>query len=39
LHFTIFDAEGYGVVQGKYTNVYGNYMVPFGYTYNPLEFL
>lgn len=39
LHFTIFDAEGYGVAPGKYENIYGPYQVPFGASYNPLEFL
>ncbi len=39
LHFTIFDAEGFGVSQGKYTKIYGPYTVPYGYTYNPLDFL
>ncbi len=39
LHFTVMDAEGYGVTDGKYTNVYGAYSVPFGATYNPLDFL
>ena len=39
LHFTVFDAEGYGVSEGKYSNIYGAYRVPYGYTYNPLEFL
>ena len=39
LHFTVFDAEGFGVQNGKYTKIYGPYRVPYGYTYNPLEFL
>lgn len=39
LHFTVFDAEGFGVAQGAYTKIYGPYTVPFGYTYNPLDFL
>lgn len=39
LHFTVFDAEGFGISQGKYTKVYGSYSVPYGYTYNPLDFL
>jgi murein DD-endopeptidase MepM/ murein hydrolase activator NlpD len=39
LHFTLFDEEGYGVVEGKFPNVFGPYRVPYGATYNPLEFL
>jgi murein DD-endopeptidase MepM/ murein hydrolase activator NlpD len=38
LHFTIFDTEGFGISQGKSTKVYGRYTVPYGYTYNPLDF-
>ncbi len=39
LHFTIFDCDGYKVTAGTYTNIYGHYSVPSGYTYNPLDFL
>lgn len=39
IHFTLFDAEGYGVADGKYPKIYGPYRVPYGYAYNPLEFL
>lgn len=39
LHFTIFDAEGFGISTGKYSKTYGSYSVPYGYTYNPLDFL
>jgi murein DD-endopeptidase MepM/ murein hydrolase activator NlpD len=39
LHFTVFDQEGFGVNDGKYTNIYGAYKVPYGYTYNPMNFL
>lgn len=39
LHFTVFDAEGFGIQTGAYTKVYGHYTVPYGYTYNPLDFL
>lgn len=39
IHFGVYDAQGFGVSQGKYTSVYGNYKVPYGYTYNPLDFL
>lgn len=39
LHFGVYDAEGFGVSDGKYANIYGPYKIPFGYTYNPLDFL
>lgn len=39
LHFTIFDCNGYSVTPGKYTEIYGNYSVPSGVTYNPMNFL
>lgn len=39
LHFTVFDARGFGVQAGAYTKTYGPYMVPYGATYNPLDFL
>jgi murein DD-endopeptidase MepM/ murein hydrolase activator NlpD len=39
IHFGVYDAEGFGVNEGKYKNIYGNYKIPYGYTYNPLEFL
>ena len=39
IHFGVYDAEGFGVSEGKYENIYGPYKVPFGYTYNPLDFL
>jgi murein DD-endopeptidase MepM/ murein hydrolase activator NlpD len=35
LHFTVFDAEGFGVQAGKYSSTYGYYSIPFGYTYDP----
>ena len=35
LHFTIFDCEGYRVADGAH----GDYKVPTGYTYDPLDFL
>lgn len=38
LHFTVFDCEGFGIQEGKYSKVYGSYSVPYGYTYNPLDF-
>ncbi len=39
LHFGVYDAEGFGVKSGAYPKIYGPYKVPFGYTYNPLDFL
>ena len=39
LHFTVFDAVGFGVANGAYPQTYGPYQVPYGYTYNPLDFL
>ncbi len=39
LHFTVFDAEGYGVAPGTLTKIYGPYQVPYGATYNPIGYL
>jgi murein DD-endopeptidase MepM/ murein hydrolase activator NlpD len=39
LHFGVYDAEGFGIATGAYTKIYGPYKVPYGYTYNPLNFL
>ncbi len=39
IHFGVYDAEGFGVKNGAYTNIYGPYRLPYGYTYNPLDFL
>ncbi len=39
IHFGVYDAEGFGVSDGKYSNIYGPYKLPYGYTYNPLDFL
>src|SRR6185369_6976107 len=39
LHFGVYDAEGFGVNDGAYPKIYGPYKVPYGYTYNPLDFL
>jgi murein DD-endopeptidase MepM/ murein hydrolase activator NlpD len=39
LHSTVFDCEGFGISQGKYSKVYGTYSVPYGYTYDPGTFL
>ncbi len=39
LHFTVFDAEGYGVSKGTLVKQFGTYYVPYGATYNPMDFL
>lgn len=39
IHFTVFDARGFGVTDGTLTKIYGTYQVPYGATYNPLDFL
>lgn len=39
LHFTIFDEEGFNIKDGAYQSIYGPYQIPYGYTYNPLNFL
>ncbi len=39
IHFTVFDANGFGVAPGTLTKTYGPYQVPYGATYNPLSFL
>jgi murein DD-endopeptidase MepM/ murein hydrolase activator NlpD len=40
LHFTVFDARGFGVAPGAYPKIYGGtYQVPYGATYSPLDFL
>jgi len=39
LHFTVFDAVDFGIKDGAYPKVYGPYQIPYGYTYNPLDFL
>jgi len=38
VHFTVFDAEGFGIANGAYTKIYGPYRVPYGYTYDPFNF-
>jgi murein DD-endopeptidase MepM/ murein hydrolase activator NlpD len=38
LHFSVFDANGYGVAKGTVAR-YGDYMVPYGVSYNPFDFL
>ncbi len=39
IHFGVYDAEGFGVNTGTYSKIYGSYKVPYGYTYNPMDFL
>ena len=39
LHFTVFDEDGFGIKDGAYQSTYGSYQIPYGYTYNPLDFL
>jgi murein DD-endopeptidase MepM/ murein hydrolase activator NlpD len=39
LHFTVFDCEGFGISRGQHSATYGSYSVPYGYTYNPMDFL
>jgi len=39
LHFTVFDEEGFGIKHGQYSAKYGSYDIPYGYTYNPKNFL
>jgi len=39
LHFGVYDADGFGVSDGAYSKIYGAYKVPYGSTYNPLDFL
>jgi murein DD-endopeptidase MepM/ murein hydrolase activator NlpD len=39
LHFTIFDAQGYGVSKGTLVKQFGTYYVPYGAAYNPMDFL
>lgn len=39
VHISVFDAEGFGIAAGKYPNVYGPYTVPYGYTYDPRQFM
>ncbi len=38
-HFGVYDVDGFGVKSGAYTKIYGPYKIPYGYTYNPLDFL
>ena len=39
LHFGVYDAEGFGIKNGAYPHIYGPYKIPYGYTYNPMDFL
>ncbi|GAC1412557.1 MAG: M23 family metallopeptidase [Candidatus Doudnabacteria bacterium] len=38
LHFTVFDADGFGIKDGAYPATYGPYQIPYGFTYNPRNF-
>lgn len=39
LHFTILDEEGFNIKPGAFQDKFGPYQIPYGYTYNPLNFL
>lgn len=39
LHFMVLDEEGFAIKDGAYQDRYGSYKIPYGYTYNPLNFL
>lgn len=39
LHFSVFDEDGFNIKDGAYQNIYGPYQIPYGYTYNPFNFL
>ncbi len=39
VHFGVYDVEGFGVKAGAYPKIYGPYKIPYGYTYNPKDFL
>lgn len=39
VHFGVYDMEGFGINTGAYTKIYGPYRIPYGYTYNPMDFL
>ncbi len=39
IHFTVFGADGYKVTKGSNTAKYGNYHIPSGFSYNPMNFL
>ena len=39
LHFSILDEDGFGIKTGTYSSTYGEYQIPYGYTYNPMNFL
>jgi len=39
VHFGVYDADGFSISPGAYTKIYGPYKIPYGYTYNPLDFL
>jgi murein DD-endopeptidase MepM/ murein hydrolase activator NlpD len=39
LHFGVWDAEGFGIKAGAHQNLYGSYSIPYGYHYDPMDFL
>ena len=39
LHFMVLDGEDFHIKPGAYQDKYGPYQIPYGYTYNPLNFL
>ena len=38
LHFMVLDGEDFHIKPGAYQDKYGPYQIPYGYTYNPLNF-
>ncbi|MBI4053956.1 MAG: peptidoglycan DD-metalloendopeptidase family protein [Candidatus Doudnabacteria bacterium] len=38
LHFSVFDEEGFGIKDGLFADIYGPYQIPYGYTYDPMDF-
>lgn len=39
LHFGVFDSVDFQINDGKYPEIFRPYKVPYGYTYNPMDFL
>lgn len=39
VHFVVFDGDGFQIKPGAYQAIYGPYQIPYGYTYDPLQFL
>lgn len=39
VHFSVFDEDGFGIKDGAYPEIYGAYRIPYGYTYDPMDFL